>query len=156
VKTIQLPGITLPQLLTTPIYSGSHFSWGEATKDGTRLPEDTYFEGNLIPAAQITSNIIKLAHKLDEIRDIFGDNPITITSWLRPPGVNRDVGGVRNSQHLLGWAADFQVANYDPHDVAAKLRQTWAGGLGDSDFFTHVDMRQLMGWSSARWNYGFA
>jgi hypothetical protein len=153
---IKLPGITLPQLLSTPIYSGSHFSWGEATKEGARLPEDTYFEGNLIPAAQITSNMIKLAHKLDEIREIFDDHPVTITSWLRPSGVNRAVGGVPNSQHLLGWAADIQIDGYNPHDVADKLRQTWAGGLGDSSAFTHVDMRQLMGWSSARWDYGFA
>lgn len=155
-KTIQLSGITLPQLVTSPIYSGSHFTWGEATKNGSRIPTDTYFEGNLIPAAQITSNIIKLAYKLDEIREIFGDRPITITSWYRDPKSNRAVGGVRNSQHVLGWAADFQVEGYDPNDVAAKLRRTWAGGLGDSGAFTHVDMRHLMGWTSARWNYGFA
>lgn len=155
-KTIQLPGITLPQLLTTPIYSGSHFTWGEATHNGERIPTDTEFSGNLIPAAQITSNIIKVARKLDEIREIFGNTPIIITSWYRDPESNHDVGGVRNSQHLLGWAADFQVHGRDPNDIAARLSQTWAGGLGDSDVFTHVDLRQLMGWSSARWDYGFA
>ena len=154
--TIQLAGITQPQLLTTPIYRGSNFSWGEATKDGTRLPCQTTFGGIVIPAAQITSNIVKLAYKLDEIRELFGDRPITVTSWLRPPAINRAVGGVANSQHLLGWAADIQIEGFDPHDVAAKLQQTWAGGLGDSSAFTHVDLRHLMGWSSARWDYGFA
>jgi hypothetical protein len=156
VKSIQLPGITLPQLLITPIYKGSNFTWGEATKNGTRIPTDTEFNGNLIPAAQITGNIIKIARKLDEIREIFDNTPIIITSWYRDPESNRDVGGVRNSQHLLGWAADFQVWGKDPNDVAARLKQTWAGGLGDSEAFTHADMRQLMGWSSARWDYGFA
>jgi Peptidase M15 len=153
---IKLPGITQPQQLTSPIYSGSHFTWGEATKNGTRLPCQTNFGGILIPAAQITSNIVKLAHKLDEIRELFGDNPVTITSWYRDPVTNRDVGGVRNSQHLLGWAADIQIEGLSPNDVAAKLQETWAGGLGDSSAFTHVDLRQLMGWSSARWDYGFA
>jgi Peptidase M15 len=151
-----LPGISQPRQSTDPIYKGSHFTWGEATKDLTRLPCRTIFEGEVIPAEQITSNIIKLAYKLDEIRVLFGDRPITITSWLRPPGVNREVGGVPNSQHLLGWAADIQIEGLDPHDVAAKLQKTWAGGLGDSSAFTHVDLRQLLGWSSARWDYGFA
>jgi Peptidase M15 len=153
---IQLPGISQPRQSTDPIYKGSHFTWGEATKDGSRLPCQTNFDGIIIPAAQITSNIVKLAYKLDEIRELFGGKPITITSWLRPPEVNRAVGGVRNSQHLLGWAADIQIQGLDPHDVAAKLHQTWAGGLGDSSAFTHVDLRHLMGWSSARWDYGFA
>lgn len=155
-KTIQLAGITRPQLLTDPIYKGSNFTWGEATKDGTRLPCQTTFDGRVIPAAQITSNIIKLANNLDTIRELFGNKPITITSWYRPPAINRAVGGVANSQHLLGWAADFQIEGYDPQDVAAKLKPIWDGGLGDSSAFTHVDMRQLMGWGRAYWNYGFA
>lgn len=155
-RTIQLPGITQPQLLRNPIYSGSNFTWGEATKGGQRLPVDTTFEENLIPAAQITSNIIKIARELDDIRALFGNHPIYISSWLRPPRVNRDVGGVRNSQHLLGWAVDFQIHEIDPNDVAAKLRRTWAGGLGDSESFTHLDLRHLMGWASAYWDYGFA
>jgi hypothetical protein len=153
---IQLPGISQPRQLDDPIYSGSHFTWGEATKNGTRLPCRTNFGGIVIPAAQITSNIVKLAYKLDEIRELFGDNPVTITSWLRPPAINRAVGGVPNSQHLLGWAADFQIEGLDPHDVADKLKETWVGGLGDSSAFTHVDLRHLMGWASVRWNYGFA
>lgn len=151
-----IPGISQPQQSTDPIYAGSHFSWGEATKNGTRLPCQTNFGGIQIPAAQITSNIVKLAYKLDEIRGLFGDKPVTITSWLRPPTVNRAVGGVPNSQHLLGWAADIQIEGFDPHEVATKLQATWAGGLGDSSAFTHLDLRHLMGWSSARWDYGFA
>lgn len=155
-RTIQLPGITQPQLLTNPIYNGSNFTWAEATKQGARLPTQTTFEGLIIPAAQITANIIKLAKELDALRADFGNRPIIITSWYRDPISNKNVGGVRNSQHLLGWAADIQIWGLDPNDVAAKLSNSWTGGLGDSSAFTHVDMRHLMGWSSARWNYGFA
>jgi zinc D-Ala-D-Ala carboxypeptidase len=100
VKIIQLPGITLPQLVTNPIYNGSHFTWGEATRNGERMPEQTNFDGVIIPAAQITSNIIKIAKELDQIRSEFGDRPITVTSWLRPPAVNKAVNGARRSQHL--------------------------------------------------------
>jgi zinc D-Ala-D-Ala carboxypeptidase len=156
IVSIQLPGISQPRQSTDPIYNGSHFTWGEATNNFTRLPQDTEFEGVIIPAAQITSNIIKLAYKLDDVRVLFGDRPVIITSWLRPSRTNRAVGGVRNSQHLLGWAADFIVRGIDPHDVAAKLPPDMFGGLGDSSAFTHGDLRQLMGWSSARWDYGFA
>ena len=151
-----IAGISQPRQSSDPIYSGSHFTWGEATANGARLPEDTKFEGIIIPAAQITSNIIKLAYKLDEVRVLFGNRPIIITSWLRPSRTNRAVGGARNSQHLLGWSADFIVRGVEPREVAARLQSTWPGGLGDSSAFTHVDMRHLMGWSSARWNYGFA
>lgn len=156
VKIIQLPGITLPQRATDPIYSGSHFTWGEATREGERMPEQTEFDGIIIPAAQITSNIIKIAKELDKIRSQFGDRPITVTSWLRPPAINRAVGGVRNSQHLLGWAVDIQIEGYNPRTVASRLQDNWVGGLGDSEAFTHLDLRHLMGRSSARWNYGFA
>ena len=154
--TIQLPGITQPQLLTNPIYKGSNFTWGEATKDGARIPRTTTFEGIQISAAQITSNIIKIAQELDKIRADFGNSPIIITSWYRDPISNRAMSGVRNSQHVLGWAADIQIEGCDPNSVAAKLAKTWSGGLGDSSAFTHVDLRHLMGWSSARWDYGFA
>ena len=153
---IQLPGITKPANLSDPIYAGSNFNWGEATKDGTRIPTQTSFDGIVIPAAQITSNIIKIAKELDKIRSQFGNRPIAVNSWYRDPISNREVRGVRNSQHLLGWAADITIDGYEPNEVAAKLIDTWAGGLGDSSSFTHLDLRQLMGRAAAQWNYGNA
>jgi Peptidase M15 len=154
--SIQLPGITLPQLLTNPIYSGSHFTWGEATKGGTRIPEDCIIDGDDISARTIVSNIILIAKELDIIRHNFGDHPITITSWYRDPTSNREVGGVRNSQHKRGWAADIQIEGYEPRQVAAKLGDTWLGGLGDSVSFTHLDLRHRLGLAAARWDYGNA
>jgi urease beta subunit len=153
---MQLPGITKPVKCSDPIYVGSHFTWGEATKDGNRIPTETNFDGIIIPAAQITSNIVKIAKELDKIRTRFGDRPINVHSWYRDPDSNSDVGGVRNSQHLLGWAADIDIDGYDPNDVAAKLIETWPGGLGDSRSFTHLDLRHLMGRAAASWDYGNA
>jgi hypothetical protein len=151
-----IPGVSKPVTSSQPIYRGSHFTWGEATRDGTRLPQSTFFEGRWIADATIAGNIIRLANKLDTVRSQFGDKPITITSWLRPPETNQMVGGVRNSQHLLGWAADIQIEGYHPHEVAQKLDATWEGGLGDSVSFTHLDLRHLIGKGKARWNYGNA
>lgn len=153
---LQLPGYSAPVSLNQAIYAGSHFSWAEVTKNGTRLPVATRFEGTVIPATKIVANAVLLARELDKVRSLFGDRPITVTSWLRPPDVNAAVGGVANSQHLIGWAADILIDGYSPHEVAAKLTETWVGGLGDSSAFTHLDLRHLLGLASARWNYGFA
>ena len=153
---IKMPGLSQSVDLSHSIYHLSHFSWAEATHNGERIPEDTMFSGEIVSAARITTNIIKIAKQLDIIRGRFGDKPITITSWYRPPAVNMAVGGVRSSQHLLGWAADIQVDGINPHMVAQILNDSWEGGLGDSSSFTHVDLRHQMGWASARWDYGNA
>jgi hypothetical protein len=129
---LRLAGMAIPVELTAPMYAGSHFTWAEFTRNGTRKPIATNFGGIIIPAAQITANIVKLARELDKIREQFGDRPIHINSWLRPPSVNAAAGGATNSQHLLGCAVDIVIEGYTPHQVAAKLTKTWAGGLGDS------------------------
>lgn len=153
---IKLAGISQPIVMTQPIYAGSNFTWGEALKNGERLPTAIQFEGMEITEETIVSNIVEQAHALDRIRSQFGDRPITVTSWLRPPEVNKAVGGVPNSQHLIGWATDIQIVGFEPHQVAAKLSPNWLGGLGDSSAFTHLDLRHRLGLASARWNYGFA
>lgn len=128
----------------SPIYPNSNFTWGEFTKDLTRVPENTL----------VTDNIIKLAKHLDAARSILGDRAMTITSGYRPPAVNRAVGGVSNSRHVFGDAADIVVRGMSPREVYRKLN-SWhgaKGGLGDSTSFTHVDLRGYR----ARWNYGNA
>jgi Peptidase M15 len=156
-QTIKLAGITQPQLVTAPIYLGSNFTWAEATHGGERLPQNTPYRGVIIPASTITTNIVRLARELDKIRSQFANRPITIHSWLRPPAVNKAVGGVSDSQHLLGWAADIEIAGVEPRAVAKILAKTWHGGLGDSVSFTHLDMRPTDDVASAaRWDYGFA
>jgi zinc D-Ala-D-Ala carboxypeptidase len=154
--SLKLAGITQPVELTSPLYLGSNFTWAEATRNGTRIPIDTSIGGIIIPAAQITANMVKLARELDKLRVQFGNKPIHINSWYRPEVVNKAAGGASNSQHLYGWAADVVIEGYKPHQVAAILSKTWAGGLGDSSIYTHLDLRHLMGHASARWNYGFA
>lgn len=154
--SLRIPGLTQLVDLTDPIYQGSHFTWAEATRNGRRIPQNTNFGGIIIPAAQITANIVRLARELDKIRADLGDRPVHINSWYRSPSANADAGGVKNSQHLLGWAADIVIEGYTPNQVAARLTKTWPGGLGDSSIYTHIDLRNLREQAAARWNYGLA
>jgi hypothetical protein len=115
---------------------------------------EIYFD----PTISTQSNMAVVNNPSDNPIDFsaVGDRPITVTSWLRPPRVNRAVGGAGNSQHLLGWAVDIQIQGYNPRTVASRLKDSWAGGLGDSAAFTHLDLRHLLGRASARWDYGNA
>ena len=79
---------------------------------------------------------------LQAIRDHF-DTPIKVTSGTRCAKHNRKVKGAKNSQHLLGSAADIQIAGVSPKQVAAfaaSLMPGW-GGVKPYKSFTHVDVR---------------
>lgn len=153
-QLILIPGISNPVDLDDPIYKDSNFTWREATHDGERIPRQTNFQGRVFTAAEITGNIIKQARELDRLRSFFGNRPITITSWYRPPDINRAIGGARWSQHILGWGTDWKVHGIAPMNVSARLEGNYLGGVGRNSFYTHTDLRHLLGWQSASWNYG--
>ena len=57
-------------------------------------------------------NLAYLCHMvLQPLRDRFG--PIRITSGYRCPELNHAVGGVKNSQHMRGEAADIHLPSVD-------------------------------------------
>ena len=89
------------------------------------------------------------------IREHFG-KPITITSGYRTAAHNKSVGGAKSSQHLLGRAADIQVACVSVEDVAAyaeSLLPGWGGvgrypvKAGRAKGWVHVDTRP----NKSRW-----
>lgn len=47
---------------------------------------------------------------LDPLREIWG-SPIYVNSGYRSPALNKAVGGVANSQHMKGQAADITTGN---------------------------------------------
>jgi uncharacterized protein YcbK (DUF882 family) len=139
-QTIKVPGISKPVALDAPICLQSpHFSWYEATKGGARIPE----------SEEVTASIIRIAKALEGVRDKFGGRSITITSWYRPPAINRAVGGAKYSKHIEGHAVDILIGDLDPRDVTATLSKDWNGGVGDSPAFTHLDLGDRR-----RWDYG--
>lgn len=85
---------------------------------------------------------------LEAIRDHF-KVAVTINSGCRCPKENKSVGGVPNSKHLVGRAADITVRNISASAVADFVERTWPDryGVGRYNTFTHVDSREI----PARW-----
>lgn len=73
------------------------------------------------PSFEIVDNLNKLADYLDVIREKVG-KPILISSGFRCPVLNKAVGGVSNSQHQKGLAADLLCA--DMVKLESVLRET--------------------------------
>jgi|SRR5210317_324791 len=134
---------------STPIYSGSNFTWGEATKDCTRPIEDLVIDGRLmISAAQIEDNIVKTAAAMDVYRKKLHHRPITVTSWYRPARINAAVGGSKYSRHQYGDAVDWVTHHMTPAKIARRLEANHtAGGYHAYRTFTHTDWRG----HKARW-----
>ena len=113
-------------------------------KCGCEMPSSVFYE------------IEELANELQVIRDHF-KAPIQINSAYRCPSHNKAIGGVSNSQHILGKASDIVVEGFTPNEVANTidnmLRNEYnpnlnIGGLGRYNTFTHIDIRNYM----ARWD----
>lgn len=73
------------------------------------------------PTFEVVDNLNKLADYLDVIREKVG-KPIMISSGFRCPMLNKAVGGVANSQHQKGLAADLVCA--DMKSLEKVLRET--------------------------------
>ena len=111
------------------------------SKDGADMPDEVY------------ENIVRLAEELQVIRDIV-KLPIRINSAYRSPEHNRKVGGVYNSQHILGTAADLIIVGLSSSKsylIIDKLQHSGyiiTGGLGLYRSFIHYDIRG----KRKRWN----
>lgn len=95
----------------------------------------------------IDDDLVKL---LENIREASGGKSVTINSGYRSPEHNKAVGGVSNSQHVKGTAADIVVADTDPLTVGqiAEYYLNTKGGIGVYKSFTHVDTRA----TRSRWD----
>lgn len=83
-----------------------------------------------------------LLEKLDELRDLVG-YPVYVTSGYRCPVHNKAEGGVENSSHVLGQAADIYCNYKTAEDLADLAVQVGFDGIGlyVEDGFVHVDCR---------------
>lgn len=86
----------------------------------------------------------------DAIRKRIG-KPITVNSGLRCKTHNANVGGVSNSQHLYGTAADLGCpSGCTPSQMASIAEEIMGetGGIGIYSWGIHIDTRS----TKSRWN----
>lgn len=112
---------------------GKYFSISELCASATakakgikNVPDDTQRK-------HLTELIVNL---LDPIREAWGEyctrngwqtKGITVTSGFRCPKLNKAVGGVSNSAHLVGYAADTKPSNGRQADYERFIRE-WVAG----------------------------
>lgn len=114
------------------------------SKDGAEMPEDVLY------------NIQKLANQLQVLRSYLGKS-IKINSGYRSPSHNKSIGGVKNSQHVLGKASDIVVKGIKPEQLALIIERLISdgdmlqGGIGIYNTFVHYDIG-FKG-KKRRWDY---
>lgn len=99
------------------------------------------------------ANAVKLALKLDEVREWWG-SPLTVNSWYRPPRVERRIGG-SFANHPFGFAADIRPSNGSIWDFQRRFEKEWYntgkwnGGFGRGAVrgFCHFDLRSRRAWN---------
>ena len=112
------------------------------SKDGAEMPRE------------VLENIKTLSKYVQLIRNEIGV-PLVINSGYRSPKHNSKEGGVKNSYHVQGKAADLNPKVITPkqlYDVIIKLIKggvIYNGGVGLYDSFVHYDI----GGKDRRWDY---
>ncbi|RMH43016.1 MAG: DUF882 domain-containing protein [Gammaproteobacteria bacterium] len=135
-----------------------NFTWGEVTKNGTRPIQASSQGGRKLTARQVEDNVINIATWLQRLRNELQlrakrrSFSIHVTSWFRPPAVNRDIGGASASHHLGGGAVDFYLVDWTPEEVVDALFDIgFPGGVGVSisatGWFIHIDLGARRAWN---------
>ena len=115
-------GVTHGELGAFHMYLTDHFSLEELT--ASEVAARARLSNS--PPEMVLEHLKVLAQGLELVRSILGNNPLIIHSGYRSTMVNRLVGGVSNSAHCAGWAADFICPAFGPvllvcNEVAKKL-----------------------------------
>lgn len=119
--------------LHASIIPNGNFTWAEATHGGSRMP----------PNQATVDAIVRIAELAQQARDRIG-RPFRITSWYRPPEINREAGGASQSRHLMGDAIDFYCDGLTGDQLYRALDPWWTGGLGryaNYPALCHIDAR---------------
>jgi len=110
--------------------------------DGSEMPINVYH------------NMVKVANQLQVLRDEL-KKPIHINSAYRSEDYNKQIGGVKNSQHIMGRAADIAIKGMTPIEVSKVIERLISNGdmlqgaIGIYSSFVHYDIRG----ERRRWDY---
>lgn len=113
-----------------------HFTTDEFKCKGNHVCDYSTDEGVI---AHVNSRLITL---LEGIREGLG-KPVIITSGLRCPEHNKEVGGTDQSTHLRGEAADIKIAgSFDRYEIVmiAMTKGCLRIGLYKNQMCVHVDV----------------
>lgn len=151
-----LVGANLSQIVSHPPKTWRDVNWSDFNSQVSKyftLREVTNGDRRRLPSCdEVKNNIFTLAQELDKVRSAWR-SPIIVTSWYRPPAINKAVGGASSSQHLYGKAVDIKPLQGDIHKFQEWLDcKAWkdkALGYGAKKGFVHCDLRS----GNYRWNY---
>ena len=108
-------------------YQPKYFTWSE-------------FDSPDVPGSGAEHMDAYLVELLDQAREIAG-LAFHITSGYRSPQHNRAVGGVKNSSHTKGLAADIQAhGSGTRYHILAALIKVGFNRIGIGKGFIHVDI----------------
>ena len=96
-----------------------HFSISELTSSATALREG--IDNRPSKCAYHLLHVL-VEQLLDPIREAWGE-PIVVSSGYRCKQLNTLIGGVKNSHHMLGCAADIIAGNRADHRKLFKMIQ---------------------------------
>lgn len=92
-----------------------NFSWQEARVTNHR-DYDNYIPDLIVSAIKST------ARRMERVRALLGNVPISVSSWYRCPDLNKAIGGSTRSQHMLGEAVDFICPRFgSPLEICRHL-----------------------------------
>ena len=74
------------------------------------------------PSSEIIESLKRTCQGLELIRALVGGKPITIKSGYRCPKVNTGIGGARNSQHVVGEAADITIHGISNKELYNRIK----------------------------------
>jgi uncharacterized protein YcbK (DUF882 family) len=93
----------------------------------------------------IKDDVVELCNEISRSTGIA----LTVNSGYRCAAHNSNIGGEKNSQHVLGNAADLTCANMTKLKIVC--RKMWSinkiGGLGTYTNFVHIDKGPHRSWS---------
>lgn len=95
-----------------------------------------------LPENGMDARLIEVLNKMDVQEE-------EVNSGYRCPKHNAEVGGVPNSFHVQGCAADIDASTFGVDPLAILAEQAGADGIGKyyDACFVHIDTRQY----TARW-----